>query len=354
MTYFRTNLQKRKPVFVKVPHKKTMMCLNESTLNPFSVIEKDFLQLMKEINLNRYFSDITQELETRLSEYVGIPKECIIYGNGADEMLYNIFNSVRENNNSFAISLAPSYFDYKSYSSAVGLGIKFLYLEPDYDFDAEEYLKLGDSPDCKLAILCNPNNPTGNLLDDNKIRKVLKDFQGLVLIDETYFEFSRVTYQNLLDDFPNLIIVRSFSKAFSAAGVRFGYMISNQKNIYEIRKTKTVFSMSLLIQTFVVSILKNKDIFLDHTNKVIELREKMYLELTTIDKLVVKQSNTNFLPFSIGELTNQLFNFLMQYEIAVRDIGAHPLIRNYLRVTISSETDNKLFVEKVKKFLDQN
>ena len=187
-------------------------------------------------------------------------------------------------------------------------------------------------------------------MDDAKIIKVIKEFQGLVLIDETYFEFSGKTYQDYIEKYPNLIIVRSFSKAFSVAGLRFGYMLSSPENIYEIKKIKTVFNMSLLIQSFVVSILKNKDDFLNHTKTVIDLREKLYLELLQIDSFIVKRSDTNFLAFSMGGNSAKLFDFLMQNEIAVRDIGAHPLLNNFLRVTIGSEQDNELFLGKIKEF----
>ena len=131
MYYFRSDLKFKKPVNINVPHKKIKMGLNESTLNPMAEIQVQFLKKMEEVPLNRYFNDITKQLRKQLSEYTGVAEDCLAFGNGADEMLYYIFNSVRENNDSFAVSLAPSYFDYRSYSGAVGLGIKFLSLKPD-------------------------------------------------------------------------------------------------------------------------------------------------------------------------------------------------------------------------------
>ena len=190
MYYFREDLKSKKAVNINVPDKKIKMGLNESSLDPFGVVKDEFLKKMRNVKLNRYFNSITKTLKKQLSEYANVSPECLIFGNGADEMLYYLFNSVRNNNNSFAVSLAPTYFDYKSYSGAVGLGIKFLSFQPDFDFSVEEYLKLCEDDNCKLAILCNPNNPTGNLLNEKKIIEILKKNNRLVLIDETYFEFS--------------------------------------------------------------------------------------------------------------------------------------------------------------------
>ncbi|MCD6176602.1 MAG: aminotransferase class I/II-fold pyridoxal phosphate-dependent enzyme, partial [Candidatus Cloacimonetes bacterium] len=204
MYYFREDLKSKKPVNITVPNKSIKMGLNESSLNPFEVVKEEFLEKMKNVHLNRYFNDITKTLIKQLADYAEVAPECLAFGNGADEMLYYLFNSVRNDNNSFATSLAPSYFDYKSYSGAVGLGIKFLSLNADFDFSVEEYLKLCDDENCKLAILCNPNNPTGNLLDEDKIIEILEKSNRLVLIDETYFEFSGKTFADKIYKYPNL------------------------------------------------------------------------------------------------------------------------------------------------------
>ena len=356
MYYFRSDLKNRKPVSVNVPHKKVMLCLNESVLNPFSVLQKQIISKMEAVPMNRYYNDITSELYRKLADYTGLETENLAFGNGADEMLYYIFTSVRENNRSFAVSLAPSYFDYQSYSRAVGLGIKFFDLDENFDFDTEKYIEFTSDPNCKLIIICNPNNPTGNLFTDEKIREVIKkNSDKLVLIDETYFEFAGKTFQDKIDKYPNIIIVRSFSKSFAAAGLRFGYVVSNRGNIRELKKVMTVFHLSLVIQAITVVLLENKDYFLELTRKTIALRNNLFEELSALPNLVVRNTATNFLPFSIGKKTIELFHFLSENNIAVRRIDTHPLLKNFLRVSIGSETENKLFLEKVKeKMKDYN
>lgn len=351
MGYFRSDLKNKKPVNINVPFKQRMMCLNESTFNPFQHLRQEFIEQLESVPLNRYFNSITSTLKKELSDYAGIPEECIVFGNGADEMLYYLFNAVRENNHSFAVSLSPSYFDYKSYSSAVGLGIKFLNLDNNFDFRVEDYLELAAQEDCKLCILCNPNNPTGNLLARDKILKIILQSGKLVLIDETYYEFSCVTFKELLEKHDNLVIIRSFSKAFSAAGLRFGYLLSQPENIQEIKKVMTIFNLNLMTQAFVVSMLKNKEIFIKHNKQVIEQRDWLFQELARIPEIKIRNTATNFLLFSAGDKIDGLFDFLNKNEISLRPLGAHALLKDYLRVTISTAEDNIFFLSKLQEFL---
>lgn len=351
MYYFREDLKIQKSVTINVKDKKIKMGLNESTLNPFHIVKDEFIKKMKKVQLNRYFNDITNNLKQQLAEYAKTKPECISFGNGADEMLYYIFTSVRNDNNSFAVSLAPTYFDYRSYARAVGLGIKFLSLDTDLDFSVENFLELGNVSNCKLFILCNPNNPTGNLLNENKIIKIIEQSNKLVLIDETYFEFSGKTFADKIYQYPNIVIVRSFSKSFSAAGLRFGYIISHPDNIKELEKVMTIFHLNLMTQTMVSTMLENKEIFLEHNRKIIANKIDMYKKLSAIKGISVHQSATNFLTFTAGDKTEDLFNFLNQNDIAIRPVWHHPILKDHVRVSISDEYSNTYFLKHVNYFM---
>ncbi len=351
---FRTDLADKEPSVVSVPIRKRMMCLNESCLDPFQAIRDQFLARMEGIRLNRYISPVTQELNAKLAAYVGcgIAKENVVWGNGADDMLYHIFLSVREDATSFAVSPAPSYFDYKTFCEAVGLGIKFVELEKDFSLDAEKYLQLASHPDCKLAILCNPNNPTGNLFPKEQLRYIVESLPDkLVLIDETYYEFSDSTFAGELKQHPNLILTRSFSKAFSGAGLRFGYAISSADNIYNLRKVLTTFHTSVLNQAFALTVLENVPLFCEQVLGVIKLRDDMFARLSSLPEVKVYPSATNFLTFSIGDRTPELFNYLKDRDIALRDVGAHRRLQHCLRATLSCEEDNEAMYQAIVDFL---
>lgn len=351
---FRSDLSDKLPAIISVPQRKRMMCLNESCLDPYQAIKDQFLHRMEDIRLNRYLSPITQDLNEKLAQYAGCgisPKQ-VIWGNGADDVLYHIFLSVRENAESFAVSLAPSYFDYKTFCDAVGLGIKFQDLEEDFSFDTAKYIEKAKDPNCKLAILCNPNNPTGNLYSKEQLRTIVDALpEKLVLIDETYYEFSDTSFLGELDQHPNLILTRSFSKAFSGAGLRFGYALSSEENIYELSKVFQTFHTSILNQAFALTILENVPLFCAQVLKTIDLRTEMYEKLKAIPGMRVHPSHTNFLTFTIGERSHMLFEYLKDNEIALRDVGAHPRLKSCLRATLSCEEDNDALYKAILAFL---
>lgn len=356
MYLFRKDLQTKKPVEINVPHKKVKLGLNESSLDPLSIVGSQFQRRMGDIPLNRYFNSVTAELYDKLADYAGVKKENLAFGNGADEMLYYIFTAVRESGQSFAASLAPTYFDYRSYCGAVGLGIRFLSLEKNFDFDLEKFIDLADDTNCRLIIICNPNNPTGNLFSDQKIISLIKENPNrLILIDETYFEFSGKTFAGMIDEYPNLVIVRSFSKAFSAAGLRFGYVISQPQNIIELTKVIPIFHLNLMTQALAASILDRKNQFLDFVWQIQKNKKIVQKELEEITELKVHSSATNFLTFSAGSQTEELFSYLAENDIAIRPVWHHPILNQHLRVTISgSSVENNLFLCKVAKFFAIN
>ncbi|MGC9361789.1 MAG: pyridoxal phosphate-dependent aminotransferase [Candidatus Syntrophosphaera sp.] len=348
---FRSDLADKKPSVISVPTGRHMMCLNESSLDPYQAIKESFLKRMEKIHLNRYLSPVTDELHLKLADYAGTRPENVVWANGADDILYHVFLAVRENADSFAVSLAPSYFDYGTFCAMVGLKIKYLALNEDFSFDTDEYLRLASHPDCRLAILCNPNNPTGNLFDMGQLRQIVEGLRDkLVLIDETYHEFSGATFVGELEKHPNLMLARSFSKAFSGAGLRFGYAISSEENIHELKKVLTTFHTSILNQAFALSILENAGIFREQVQNVASMREEMYRGISSLPGFTVHPSQTNFLAFSAGERTGRLFEFLKQKGVAVRDVGSHPLLSGHLRVTISSGEDNRAFLDALKEF----
>lgn len=353
MNLFRKDLDTQdQPSDLGVAQKANMMCLNESTLDPFETIGDKVVEKLKSVPLNRYFNPVTKQLRESLAEYVGqgITPRQLLFGNGADEMLYATFVAVRNEPGDFAVSFAPSYFDYKTYANAVGLELKTVLLNPGFDFSVNDYLKALDHPQCKLAILCNPNNPTGNLFDESMLHEIIRNCRCPVLLDETYYEFSKKTFLSYIEKYSNLLIVRSFSKAFSAAGLRFGYIISNEENISRLKKVMTIFHSSMMIKSFAYTILQNRKVFLDHVEEVLRLKEELYDGMRGIEGITVHPSATNFLLFTNGEKTSALFEYLLKNEVAVRNVGGLPLLKNHLRVTIGTSAQNRLFLKLLRDF----
>jgi len=349
---FRSDLKDKQAPTIDISPRKLMVALNEGCQDPYQLIQKDFLKRLEQLSLNRYMSPTTDLLHQRLADYAGVKKEQILFGNGADDMLYHLFLAVRENAQSFALSLAPSYFDYATMCGAVDLGIRFLDMRADFSFDVERYIELAQDPDCRLAILCNPNNPTANLLPAEQIRQIITALPDkLVVVDEAYYEFSGVSFVSELDEYPNLILIRSFSKGFSAAGLRFGYAISSPQNIAELWKTQITFHTSSLVKAFALCILENKELFLGHVQQIKALRDRLYRDLKELPQLIVHPSATNFLTFSLAGKSDDLYNHLQEHDITVRNVGSHPALKSCLRVSISCEDAVNAFRDQVRAYL---
>jgi len=353
MYRFRKDLQQKKAVKIAVPHEEVMMCLNENPFNSYPKLKREFHQILSQVPFNRYFSDVSKRLQHELGKYAGVDPSCIIMGNGADEMLYYLFTALNEPG-SHVLSLAPSYFDYKSYSSAVGLSIRYLHLNQNLNFEADEFLHLLQNDKSKLGIICNPNNPTGNIFTKQKIIKILQNTEKLILVDEAYFEFSGVSLIDYLEKYSNLIILRTFSKSFAAAGLRFGYLISNSYNINEIKKVITAFNLSLVTQAFALVILQNKDLFWQNIDQIKKERKFIFNELKKFNNIKPIKSHTNFITFTAGSKTNDLFEYLKKSGIALRQVWQHPVLENHIRVTVSNKKDNMLFLLKVEDFMEYN
>ena len=351
----RKDLKDLPEIKINVPKSEIMMCLNESFVNPWEKIGHKLIDRLTKIDFNRYFNKITEELYDKLSEYIGfnITRENLILGNGADEILYFLFTALREKNEDKILTFHPSYFDYATYGKAVGLKIEKIEINQDFSFPIDKYIKkLREDNNVKLGIICNPNNPTGNLFSEEEIIKILNSTEKLILVDEAYFEFSKTSMVKYLEKHENLLILRSFSKGFSAAGLRFGYIIGNQDIIYQIKKIVTAFNLSLITQAIATELLDNKDLFIEVNEIVIAEREKMYQELLKIDGITPFQSKTNFILFRVeGEDTAhiKLHRELEENGIATRNVSNDNVLKNCLRVTIDSPYNNLKFINLIKK-----
>jgi len=354
MNIFREDLEVKPEIKLKMPERKYMMNLNESSINPIQVLPEQMMKALQSVQLNRYVSGVTSQLKKQLATYVGygITEEQIIFGNGVDEMLYFLFTAVRATPDSYALSLAPSYFDYHTYSGCVGLNMEFVdfYRDSKFSFSTAEYLQRLNHPLCKLGIICNPNNPTGHLIPETQILEILRHTDKLMLLDETYFEFSDVTHVHFLSEFSNIVIARSFSKSFSAAGLRFGYFISSEENIKYLSKVMPVFHLSILIQTLALEILNNKELFQENNRQCRKEKDRIRKRMQE-KNVIVDETFTNFLTFSLGEKSDRFYHFLLDNDISLRPVGAHPILANHLRVTVSDEESNNAFLRALDSFL---
>ncbi|MCX7942173.1 MAG: histidinol-phosphate transaminase [Dictyoglomaceae bacterium] len=336
---------------VEVKELPTCLARNENPYDLPKDIKKEILDKLMESSWNRYPDSKAQNLKRALSEFIGIGEEYFLLGDGSGEVISIIANALLKPKDKVILP-QPTFPLYSKIflQKDVDL-IEIILNREDFSFPWEKfknYLK----DNIKLLVFCNPNNPTGNLLINYNDLEKLKEFQGFILIDEAYYEFSDITFLKFLKDFPNLLILRTFSKAFSCAGIRLGYLMANPEIIEYLENYRLPYNLNLFSQIAGEIVLKYWEILKERIKIIKEQKEFLFNELKRINNIIVYPSYTNFLLIR-SMLKENIEKNLNQKGIAVRDFSKEILLENTLRVTIGDEYENKKFLECIHEVINE-
>ncbi len=314
---------------------------NENPFPPPDSVRKVYEQAYSKINL--YPHPYYHDLKERISDYIGVDEELIAVGNGASELLKMICEVNLEAFDPVTIPI-PGYTLYAILAMLMDASIRFVEF-PKYKIDGDEVVK----NDGKLIFLCSPNNPTGNLVPEKEIRKILKETEGTVVVDEAYVEFSERSHLHLLKKYENLMLVRSFSKFFSLAGLRVGYAVGNSEIIEAIEKVRLPFNISYISAIVAKACLDSLDYFKSMRDKIIRERKRVERELSKFNDLEVYPSDSNFILVKINREENFETKFQESFErkgIILRNVtGLLGLEGIHFRITIGREDQNNKLLE---------
>jgi histidinol-phosphate aminotransferase len=246
----------------------------------------------------------------------------------------------------------PTFTLYQLLASILGGECQEVLLTPELNFDGDALLQASKAAD--LTIICSPNNPTGCLLDQGLLRQILRNTSGLVVLDEAYHEFSGQTAVPLLDEFENLIVLRTFSKAMAMAGLRVGYLLAAPVLAREISKAKLPYNINIFSLAAAQAAIENFSTLKPQIALLIEERQRVFSELSEIPGVRVYPSHANFLAMETEIPPGQLFEELYQEGILVRDISKYPMLGKFLRVSIGSPQENDRFLSCLKVVLRSN
>ncbi len=300
--------------------------------------------------LNRYYiKEFEEGLKERLSKYVGVPKECISLLPGSEAFFTYSANFFRLNG---LRVLAPKPTFEPAIQDYVVRGVEVIrvLLKGDFGLDPNEVLEvLGDAV---VLYVPNPNNPTGNLLIDRSWIKEALEKAAYVVIDEAYYEFSGVTYVDLIKEYPNLLIIRTFSKAFAIAGARVGYVVGSEDALGKVLGIRRVFDIPITSLAAASAALDNIEYMRRYVNEVVSTRDWVVNELSKLKGVEVRNSLTNFILVGIeGVSGEELKKLLRSKGYLVRYLD-DPLLKDYVRVSIGTKDEMKGFVEAVKEILN--
>ena len=289
-------------------------------------------------NINRYPDPLQRELKKAISGIKNLPAEKIFVGNGSDEaidLLFRIFCQPGADN---VVAAGPSYGMYKVASGINDIEFREVLLRSDFSLDSEAVLKAVDE-NTKIIFLCSPNNPSGNLLEEESVEKIAKEFKGILVIDEAYIDFSESeSYTGKLEEYPRLVVLQTLSKAWGMAGLRVGFAFASEKIISVMTKVKYPYNIG---RDTLVRVLEALTKSIDNkVEKIIRERKrvsKLLSEIPEVEK--VFPSNANFLLVKFKDC-KRIYNKLLSNGIVVRDRSSLPLCKETLRITVGTPQEN--------------
>ena len=295
--------------------------------------------------INRYPDNKHDELKKVVSGVKNVNVNQVVFGNGTDEILDLIVRVFCNPSEDKIITLPPTYGMYDVIAKTNGVENIEIPLKSDFSIDKNEILKLS-SKKTKILFLCSPNNPTGNSFDTNDLTDLIKGFNGVVVVDEAYIDFSsKQSLISLIEDNNNLIITQTMSKAYGMAGIRLGMGFSNEKIINYLNKIKPPYNINVLTERKALEELykideieKNISIVLDQRNLLVSCLEK----LDFVEKIY--KSDANFLLVKVDN-ADLRYNQLLENGIVVRNRSNQPLCQNCLRITIGTKNENTSLIK---------
>ncbi|HEV8270691.1 MAG TPA: histidinol-phosphate transaminase [Chitinophagaceae bacterium] len=296
-------------------------------------------------NFNRYPDPSQMEVKEKLSKIKGVPSQNIFLGNGSDEaidLLYRIFCEPGRDN---ATLFPPTYGMYEVCAEMNDVKVKKVNLTKEYQLDIEAIEQAID-PFTKLIFICSPNNPTGNSIHHADVEIILNNFDGIVVIDEAYINYSKQrSFIAELTEYPNLVVMQTLSKAWGLAGLRLGMAFASQPLIELMNKVKYPYNINTATQLLVLEALDNINWVNEHIATTVVERERLKDELLNLSFTEdVYPSDANFLLAKMKD-ARTIYNQLCEKGIIVRDRSKIVLCEDSLRITIGTEDENKKLIE---------
>lgn len=312
-------------------------------------VKKQLTKFIDERPFNRYPTFIPERLKECLAEYNGVSKDSIIVGNGSNEMLLCLMLSIASSQRSVIIC-EPTFTVYNMLASGMGCEVHKTSLNDDLTYNIERLLEASEACGRQgMMIICSPNNPTGCSLSEDEITRLVEYHEGFVILDQAYVEFGGYNGIPLIEKYPNLIITRTFSKAFGGAGFRLGYMIGHEEIITHINKIKLPYNINFITEFAGELLVSQKELLKERIDTVILQRDKLYTDLKELPFETVYPSEGNFF-ITRTPYKDELFQYLKDNDILVRDVSSYKLLENCLRISVGTAEENSLLVKNIREF----
>ncbi|MFA6085912.1 histidinol-phosphate transaminase [Mucilaginibacter sp.] len=299
---------------------------------------------------NRYPDPMQYQVKMRLSEIKGVPARNIFVGNGSDEAIDILFRSFCNPGVDNVIIVPPTYGMYQVSANINDVEVRKVLLTEEYQLNLEGIAEAIDER-TKLIFICSPNNPTGNSINRDDIETLLANFNGIVVIDEAYINFSRQkTFIQELTEYANLVVLQTLSKAWGLAGLRVGMAFASEEIIEVMNKVKPPYNVNEASQQLALEALNNVQQVNEWIKETLAQRDKLVLTLKDFNFVLdIYPSDANFILVKTTDAKG-IYNFLVQNGIIIRNRTNVELCEGCLRITIGTPDENKILIDTLQQY----
>lgn len=352
LDHIRPAVRRQQPYLVgHLPDVDVKLNQNESPFDLPGDLKDELLARFREIPFNRYPTEQPDRLCQALADYTGWPAEGILVGNGSNELTYT-FGLCFIDSGTPVVLPRPMFSLYEKVVRLHDGDLTAVPPRPDLSFDAEALLEAVRRVEPSFVVLTTPNNPTGRAMPLAEIEPIVAATSGFVVVDEAYVEFNpEASAQAILSEHPNLILLRTFSKACGLAGVRLGYLMAHPQVVAEIMKARLPFMVDRFAEATALALLARPGLIAERARTLKMHCEQLTTALRALDAVEVIPSRANFVLFKTPVEPKEMMDRLAASGVLVRNMGGYPELQGYLRVNAGTPDENKAFLAALKQAL---
>lgn len=337
-----------------VPSSEGMIKL-DAMENPYTVpreLREEIAELVSTAAINRYPDPSAASLKAKICAATGLPQGMdVLLGNGSDELIQLLALALNKPG-AVLLSVEPSFVMYRMIATFTGMRYVGVPLAGDFSLDLPATLAAIAREQPALVFLAYPNNPTGNLFSADDVKRIIEAAPGLVVVDEAYYAFASDSFIPHLADYPNLLVMRTFSK-LGMAGLRLGFLAGSTAWLEQLEKLRLPYNVGVLPQLVAEKLLDHHEVLLGQAEQLKQERAKLYRQLEAVAGVRVYPSEANFLLFRVANAT-AVFDGLKQRGVLIKNLsGGHPMLNDCLRVTVGTEDEDVKFMAALQDTLNQ-
>ena len=344
LNLIRPSVRELKAYHVNEPDVAVKLHANESPFNLSEKLREGIAKELETLDFNRYPDPSCAGLRHAFASNLGVRPAQILLGNGSDELIQMIIMAFGGQGGQIVIP-TPTFSMYKNIALSLGEAVTSLPLDSSFELDVPAMLR-EEVARPSIIFISYPNNPTGNCFSEEAITEILKSSERIVVVDEAYFDYSRKSFINRLNDYPNMIILRTLSKV-GLASLRLGALIASEKITEIVNRVRLPYNIGSMQQSVALAALKARDEIDAGISEVCKERDRVCASMEKLESVEIFRSDSNFILFRVSD-ADLIFKGLIEEGVLIRNLNSDGALKNCLRVTIGSPDENDSFLSALK------